>query len=77
MNPKPNTRALFWEELAQHWLNYSGTARYLSVTMEGISFKDLSEKTGEPVNTLISRKRYAVLHLRERLRGLRDELLNY
>ncbi len=40
-------------------------------------FKDLSEQTGETVNTLISRKRYAVLHLRERLSVLKDELLNY
>ena len=34
----------------------------------GISNKELSEVTGVPVNTLISRKRYAVLHLRERLK---------
>jgi len=35
--------------------------------MEGLSFKTISEQTGVPVNTLISRKRYAVLILRERL----------
>ncbi|MEI7757952.1 MAG: RNA polymerase subunit sigma-24, partial [Bacteroidota bacterium] len=34
-------------------------------------------QTGETINTLLSRKRYAVLHLRERLASLRDELLNY
>jgi RNA polymerase sigma factor (sigma-70 family) len=35
--------------------------------LEGRSFKELSEETGLPVNTLISRKRYAVLYLREHL----------
>ena len=44
---------------------------------EGIAFKDIAVLSGESVATLISRKRYAVLHLRERLRVLKDELLNY
>jgi RNA polymerase sigma factor (sigma-70 family) len=42
-----------------------------------IPFKDIAEQTGEPVNTLISRKRYAVLYLRKRLQYLYNELLNY
>lgn len=45
--------------------------------IQGLSFKEISEITGEPVNTLISRKRYAVLHLRERLSFLYDELINF
>ena len=44
--------------------------------LEGLSFKEISESTGITVNTLISRKRYAVLHLRKRLAQLYDELLN-
>ena len=44
--------------------------------LQGISFKEISEQTGETVNTLISRKRYAVLHLRERMKILYEELLN-
>lgn len=44
--------------------------------LEGKSFKEIAEVTGEPVNTLISRKRYAVLYLREKLRDLYDEFLN-
>lgn len=40
---------------------------------EGRSFKELSAETGVSVNTLLSRKRYAVLHLRERLRRIYDE----
>jgi RNA polymerase sigma factor (sigma-70 family) len=45
--------------------------------MEGISFKQISEETGIPVNTLISRKRYAVLHLRMKLTDLHKALKNY
>ena len=44
--------------------------------IDGKSFKEISEMTGASVNTLLSRKRYAVLFLRERLRKLYDELLN-
>ena len=45
--------------------------------LEGVAFREISERTGVPVNTLIARKRYAVLALRERLREVRalvDEL---
>jgi RNA polymerase sigma factor (sigma-70 family) len=44
--------------------------------MEDKSFKEMSALTGEPVNTLISRKRYAVVYLRERLRALYEEFIN-
>lgn len=44
--------------------------------LEGLSFKDIAAQTGLSVNTLLSRKRYAVLHLRERLQTLYNELLN-
>jgi RNA polymerase sigma factor (sigma-70 family) len=40
----------------------------------GRSFKDLSEETGTSVNTLLSRKRYAVLYLRERLQEIHADL---
>lgn len=39
----------------------------------GYSFKEISEQTGVSVNTLLSRKHYAVLHLRERLRAIYDD----
>ncbi len=45
--------------------------------IKGMSFNEISKLTGEPVNTLISRKRYAVLYLRERLGILYDELINF
>jgi RNA polymerase sigma factor (sigma-70 family) len=43
--------------------------------IEGHSFKELSEETGVKVNTLLSRKRYAVLYLRERLQTIYDEFM--
>lgn len=47
---------------------------FVAHELEGRSFKDLAEETGVSVNTLLSRKRYAVLHLRERLQDIHDEL---
>lgn len=44
---------------------------------KGMSFNEIAQLTGQPLNTLISRKRYAVLYLRERLRILYDELINF
>src|SRR5450631_369258 len=45
--------------------------------MDGIPFKQIADETGIPVNTLISRKRYAVLHLRTKLADLHEALKNY
>ena len=47
---------------------------FIAHELEGRSFKELSARSGVNVNTLLSRKRYAVLHLRERLQSLYDEL---
>jgi RNA polymerase sigma factor (sigma-70 family) len=41
--------------------------------LEGRSFKEMAAETGVSLNTLLSRKRYAVLHLRERLQSIYDE----
>ena len=49
---------------------------FIAHELEGRSFKELSAESGINVNTLLSRKRYAVLHLRERLRSIYDELKN-
>lgn len=48
-------------------------AVFVAHELEGLSFKELSAATGVSVNTLLSRKRYAVLHLRQRLRNIHDE----
>jgi len=48
---------------------------FVAHELEGRSFKEMAAATGVSVNTLLSRKRYAVLHLRERLKGIHDELM--
>jgi len=47
---------------------------FIAHELEGRSFKEMAAETGVSVNTLLSRKRYAVLHLRERLQDIYDEL---
>jgi RNA polymerase sigma factor (sigma-70 family) len=47
---------------------------FVAHELEGRSFKEISAETGVSVNTLLSRKRYAVLHLRKRLRSIYDEI---
>jgi RNA polymerase sigma factor (sigma-70 family) len=46
---------------------------FVAHEFEGRSFKEIADETGVSVNTLLSRKRYAVLHLRERLQSVYDE----
>ena len=48
---------------------------FVAQELEGASFKELAEKWNVGVNTLLSRKRYAILHLRERLQAAYDEWL--
>ena len=72
-------RNIFWEELqlALDELPAEQREVFIEHEINGIAFKDIEAETGVSVATLISRKRYAVLHLRERLRILKEELLNY
>jgi RNA polymerase sigma factor (sigma-70 family) len=44
--------------------------------IEGMKFEDMSAITGVPVKTLISRKRYAVIYLRQKLQDLYSEIIN-
>lgn len=46
---------------------------FIAHEIEGRSFKEIAASTGVSVNTLLSRKRYAVLHLRSRLQAIYDE----
>ena len=46
---------------------------FIGHELMGYSFKELSEQSGVSVNTLLSRKHYAVLHLRQRLQSIYDE----
>jgi RNA polymerase sigma factor (sigma-70 family) len=72
-------RSLFWEALdnALNELPAEQKEVFVMNEIEGIPFKEIAAKTGQAINTLLSRKRYAVLHLRDRLSVLKDELLNY
>jgi RNA polymerase sigma factor (sigma-70 family) len=48
---------------------------FVAHELEGRSFREMAAETGVSVNTLLSRKRYAVLHLRERLQSIYDEFM--
>jgi RNA polymerase sigma factor (sigma-70 family) len=61
-------------ELAIDELTVEQREVFVAHELEGRSFKELSAESGVNVNTLLSRKRYAVLHLRERLQSIYDEL---
>ena len=47
---------------------------FVAHELQGKSFKEIAEQTGASVNTLLSRKRYAVLHLRQRLHEMDESL---
>ena len=49
---------------------------FIAHELEGRSFKELAAESGVNINTLLARKRYAVLHLRERLQSIYDEFTN-
>ena len=70
-------RNLFWEQLfaALDELPEEQKQVFVLNELEDISFNEIAERTGEKINTLISRKRYAVLHLRKRLEQLRKDIL--
>jgi RNA polymerase sigma factor (sigma-70 family) len=69
-------RSMVWQELAEALDELPEEQRDVFVMheLDGMSFKEIAEETGVSVNTLLSRKRYAVLRLRERLADLYDEL---
>ena len=49
---------------------------FIAHELEGRSFKEISAETGLSVNTLLSRKHYAVLHLRRRLQSIHENFVN-
>jgi RNA polymerase sigma factor (sigma-70 family) len=71
-------RAVLLEELEEALDELPPEQReaFVAHEIEGRSFKELSAESGVSVNTLLSRKRYAVLRLRERLQALHDDLMN-
>lgn len=71
------TRERVWEQLEEGLdeLPEEQSSVFRMHEFEGLSFKEISEKTGEQVNTLLSRKRYATVFLRKKLSSLYDEIL--
>jgi RNA polymerase sigma factor (sigma-70 family) len=71
-------RNVFWEELMIALDELPAEQRQVFTwhEMEGRSFEEIAEKTGENIKTLVSRKHYAVLHLRKKLERLYNEMLN-
>jgi RNA polymerase sigma factor (sigma-70 family) len=72
-------RNLFWEQLffALDELPEEQRQVFIWHELEDMSFKDIADLTGEKQQTLVSRKRYAVLHLRDRLRQLYQDITEY
>ena len=70
-------RSLLLEELeeALNELPEEQRAVFIAHELDGKSFKEMAATSGVSVNTLLSRKRYAVLHLRRRLQAIYDELM--
>lgn len=79
-SPSPETeylRSLVWTELENALAELPPEQREIFelTELDGIPVKDISETTGVAVYTLLSRKHYAVLHLRKRLAGLYQEII--
>jgi RNA polymerase sigma factor (sigma-70 family) len=73
---KEHFRKFFWEALftALNELPEEQQQVFILNELEDIPFDEIAKRTGEKINTLISRKRYAVLHLRKRLEFLYKEI---
>lgn len=71
-------RHLFWEQLHAALAELPKEQRQVFVwhELDGLSFQEIAALTGGNVNTLLSRKRYAVLHLRSRLEQLREDFFS-
>lgn len=79
-SPSPETeylRSLMWVELENALAELPQEQRevFEKTELDGLSFKEISKETGVTVNTLLSRKRYAILHLRKRLSELYEEII--
>jgi RNA polymerase sigma factor (sigma-70 family) len=70
-------RSLLLDELEQAIGELPEEQRLVFVwhEIDGLSFKEMAAKTGVGINTLLSRKRYAVLRLRERLQRVHDDFM--
>ena len=77
--PEANyARSILFEELeaALDELPEEQREVFIAHEIQGISFKEISAETGVSISALLSRKHYAVLHLRRRLQSIYDEFVN-
>jgi RNA polymerase sigma factor (sigma-70 family) len=72
-------KKMFWEELMSALEELPANQRdvFVQNELEGIGLREIAEKNGENIKTLISRKGYAVKHLRHRLNDLYNEFINF
>ncbi len=72
-------RELFWEELfaALEDLPVKQRDVFIQNELEDTTLQEIADRSGESIKTIISRKRYAVQHLRKRLQQLYDDLDNF
>jgi RNA polymerase sigma factor (sigma-70 family) len=79
-SPSPETeymRSLVWTELERALAELPSEQReiYELTELDGIPVKEIAQTTNIPVNTLLSRKHYAMLHLRKRIKELYYEII--
>ena len=78
LTPEMETlRSIIWENIQSALDELPSNQRDVFIQMEflGLSVKEISEKTNIPVNTILSRKHYAVKYLRKKLKCLYEELI--
>ena len=70
---------MFWEELmnALEELPEKQRSVFIQNEIEEIGLQEIADSSGESIKTIISRKGYAVKHLREKLNNLYKDFLNY
>ena len=68
-------RAMFWMDLHAALAELPEPQRqvFIAHELEGLSFQEMAARTGENLNTLLARKRYAVLYLRRRLEAWHED----
>lgn len=75
---KEYLKKMFWDELLAALSELPEPQRKVFVMneLEDKTFQEIADQSGENIKTLISRKRYAVIYLRERLRPFYEEIIN-
>lgn len=72
-------RSLFWKELFAALKELPEKQRQVFIwnELEDMTLQQIADSEGEKLKTIISRKRYAMIHLRKRLENIYDDIINY